>query len=683
MSNIVRIKRRSSAGAPGSPLNLANAELAFNEADYTLYYGYGANGSGGTATMIIPIAGSGAFLPRAEFNSNASIFYTTGTQIVTGAKTFNGGLYSITPLVSDSGTTVATTAFVKNQSYLTGNQNITFTGDATGSGSTSVTLTLASTGTAGTYTKVTTDSKGRVTSGTTLASGDIPTIDVSQVYNFDTQVRTNRLDQLAAPTASVNLNSQNIINLSDPVNPQDAATKAYVDATKQGLDIKDSVRAATTTNITLSGAQTIDSVALNIGDRVLVKEQTTASENGIYVVSAGTWSRSSDTNTSSKVTAGMFTFVEEGGTNGDSGFVLITNNPVILGTTDLSFTQFNGAGQVYAASGVGKFGNTFYAIGTSNRISISANGIDIANNYIGQSSISTLGTITSGTWNGSVISPNYGGLGLSSVLNGLVKGNGSSYSAAVAGTDYAAAIHSHAVSDITDFNSSVSGIVLNVGGGIYAPIVSPALTGTPLAPTAAANTNTNQIATTAFVVGQAATSAPLNAGTAAVGTSLRYAREDHVHNAQTIALTGDISGTGTGTFNTTISSGVVTYDKIQPVSSTDKLLGRSSSGAGVIEEISCTASGRALIASSTSADMRTVLGLGSLSTSTGINITGDVTANYSTSTLVSTVTKINGVALSGLNTGLLKNTYGTGAPTIAMVDVDYLDPSSTIDGGTF
>ena len=81
--------------------------------------------------------------------------------------------------------------------------------------------------------------------------------------------------------------------------------------------------------------------------------------------------------------------------------------------------------------------------------------------------------------------------------------------------------------------------------------------------------------------------------------------------------------------------------------------------------------------------MRTVLGLGSLSTSTGINITGDVTANYSTSTLVSTVTKINGVALSGLNTGLLKNTYGTGAPSIATVDVDYLDPSSTIDGGTF
>ena len=160
---------------------------------------------------------------------------------------------------------------MKAQNYLTGNQSITYTGDASGSGTTSVTLTLASVGTAGTYTKVTTDAKGRVTAGTTLAATDIPTLTAAKISDFDTQVRTNRLDQLTAPTASVSLNNQKITNLATPTLDTDAATKAYVDATKQGLDVKDSVRVATTANITLSATQTIDGVAVIAGNRVLVK----------------------------------------------------------------------------------------------------------------------------------------------------------------------------------------------------------------------------------------------------------------------------------------------------------------------------------------------------------------------------------------------------------------------------
>jgi hypothetical protein len=430
MANTLRIKRRTSGGT-GAPSSLANAELAYNEVDDVLYYGKGTGGVGGSATTIPAIAGPGAFLTLST------------TQTVSGNKTFTGSVdltgsnaTAATQTASDNSTKVATTAFVKAQNYITGNQSITFSGDASGSGTTSVTLTLASVGTAGTYTKVTTDAKGRVTAGTTLAATDIPTLTAAKISDFDTQVRTSRLDQMAAPTASVSLNSQKITNLATPTADTDAATKAYVDASRSGLDVKASVRAATTANITLSGTQTVDGVALIAGDRVLVKDQSTASANGIYVVAASTWSRSTDADTDAEVHAGMFTFVEEGTVNADSGWVLSTNNPIVVGSTSLTFAQFSGAGQITAGAGLTKTGNTIDAVGTSNRITVNADSIDIASTYVGQTSITTLGTITTGTWNGTTVAVANGGTGVTT-LTGLVKGNGTSaFSAAVAGTDY-------------------------------------------------------------------------------------------------------------------------------------------------------------------------------------------------------------------------------------------------------
>ena len=298
------------------------------------------------------------------------------------------------------------------------------------------------------------------------------------------------LNQVGAATADVSLNSRKITNLADPVSAQDAATKAYVDATKMGLDVKDSVRVATTANLTLTApGATIDGVAMTSGDRVLVKDQTTGSQNGLYVWngSAVAMTRSTDADVSSEVTAGMFVFVEEGATNADSGWVLTTNNPITLDTTALSFTQFSGAGQITAGAGLTKTGNqldvgagtgisvaadtvgltgqalAFHNLaangivartaantvaarsvaGTANRITIT-NGdgvsgnptVDIASTYVGQNTITTLGTISTGVWNGSAIGVAYGGTGVAT-LTGLVKGNGTAaFSAAVAGTDY-------------------------------------------------------------------------------------------------------------------------------------------------------------------------------------------------------------------------------------------------------
>jgi hypothetical protein len=162
-------------------------------------------------------------------------------------------------------------------------------------------------------------------------------------------------------TGTVDVNTSRIVNVTDPTGAQDAATKAYVDSVKQALDIKDSVRVATTANITIASdlnvGDTIDGVTLADGDRVLVKDQSTGSENGIYVAGA-TPARSGDANVSAEVTSGMFMFVEEGTVNGDNGFVLTTNDSITLGTTALTFTQFSGAGQVIAGDALSKSGNT-------------------------------------------------------------------------------------------------------------------------------------------------------------------------------------------------------------------------------------------------------------------------------------------------------------------------------------
>lgn len=222
-----------------------------------------------------------------------------------------------------------------------------------------------------------------------------------------------KLSDLATPTANVSLNDYKITGLKDPTDAQDAATKAYVDATSQGLDVKQSVRAATTANITLTGTKTVDGISLVAGNRILVKNQTSASANGIYVVASGAWSRATDADTSAKVTPGMFTFVEEGTANADSGWVLTTDGPVDLGTTDLDFAQFSGAGQITAGDGLTKTGNVLNVGGTADRITVGADAVDIASTYVGQSSITTLGTITTGTWNGTDIAVADGGTGSS------------------------------------------------------------------------------------------------------------------------------------------------------------------------------------------------------------------------------------------------------------------------------
>ena len=152
-------------------------------------------------------------------------------------------------------------------------------------------------------------------------------------------------------TNHLDANGFKVQNLSDPAAAQDAATKAYVDATAQGYKWKEPVRAATTANITLSGAQTIDGVSVVAGDRVLVKNQSTASANGIYVAAAGAWSRATDFDVSAEV-LGASCFVSEGTALGNTVWVLTTDGPITLATTALTFTQTNGGTSYTAGPGI-------------------------------------------------------------------------------------------------------------------------------------------------------------------------------------------------------------------------------------------------------------------------------------------------------------------------------------------
>ena len=274
------------------------------------------------------------------------------------------------------------------------------------------------------------ESNGAVTLTLNLADTDSAGLLSAAFWNDLTDATSN-----ATASKLVKRDANGNISVATPSADGHAATKGYVDAARSGLDVKQSVRVATTEAIYLGNAceagSVIDGVTLVAGDRVLVKNQggtEPTSQNGIYTVnSSGAPTRATDFDTTAEVTPGAFTFVEEGTANGDSGWVLTNNGTITVGTTELAFAQFSGAGQITAGTGLTKTGNTINAVGTADRITANADSIDIASTYVGQSTITTLGTITTGTWDATTVAVTAGGTGVESFTdNGIVYGNGTS-----------------------------------------------------------------------------------------------------------------------------------------------------------------------------------------------------------------------------------------------------------------
>jgi hypothetical protein len=302
---------------------------------------------------------------------------------------------------------------------------------------------------------------GEITGLTEYVDGEISDLSntLTDAYVAADTALSNTLTN-AYQAADTALEASLTQDFSDADNVVIQTLRGEISAAAEGLDVKNSVRAATTENITLSGTQTVDGVALVADDRVLVKDQTDASENGLYLVKADAWVRTTDADDAGELHPGVFVFVEQGTLNGDHGYVISTDGVITIGETDITWTQFSGAGQIVAGNGILKSGNTL-SVKAHDGITVDASGVSISNTYAGQTSINTLGTITTGTWNGSTIDVAHGGTGATTLGDGeYLVGNGTGAIQSVSsipGSDISGDIDGNA--------ENVNGIVEIANGG--------------------------------------------------------------------------------------------------------------------------------------------------------------------------------------------------------------------------
>ena len=419
-------KNSSTASAVPTTSDLVQGELAVNVADKRIF-------TENNSSQII------------ELGTNPSSL-TTPTVTVTGTLTANGTFNSSNAVVT-GGSVNGVVIGASNPLAITGSvitANSGFVGGLTGAVTGNVTGNITGNVTGNVTGVVTGNVTGNLTGNVTASSGTSTFNDVAINGGLDMNAGTSAtITNLASPTntndaatkgyvdtadalklnlsggtmsGAIAMGSAKITGLLDPTNAQDAATKIYVDNSVQGLDAKASCRAGTTANISLTGTQTIDGVGVVADDRVLVKDQSAAAENGIYVAAAGAWSRSADANTWDEL-VNAYSFVEDGTANANNGFVASIVAGGTLGSTAVTWVQFSGAGQVIAGTGLTKTGNTLDVdTASTSRIVVNANNIDLATTGVTADTYRSVTTDAYGRITGGTNPTTVSGYGLTDVF---------------------------------------------------------------------------------------------------------------------------------------------------------------------------------------------------------------------------------------------------------------------------
>jgi hypothetical protein len=375
-------------------------------------------------------------------------------------------------------------------------------------------------------------------------------------------------------TGTVDVNGARISGLGAPTQDTDAATKLYVDSVAEGLSVKPAVRAASTANITATYANgtagvgatlTIPATAtLNIDgvttwaqfDGILIKDQTNAAHNGRYYVStvgnistAWVLTRCAKCDEPTEIPS-MYVFVQEGTTYNSTGWVATVDTlPITVGTSNITFTQFSGAGTYLAGDGLTITGSTFNVVGTANRITANADSVDIASTYVGQTSITTLGTIGTGTWQGSVVAGQYGGTGVNNSGKTITLGGNLTTSGAFA-TTLTVTANTSVTLPTTGTLATLAGAETLTNKTLTAPVIATIVnTGTLTLPTstdtlvgrATTDTLTNKTLQGAVITTGSINNTPIGATTANTGAFTTLSA------SSTITASGNITGAGAGT----------------------------------------------------------------------------------------------------------------------------------------